>query len=81
MEVNYQDFSCGFTAGEGMLIATAETSFEEICNWIFTDKALWFYDGNKYRIVVHFEALENSAVLYFFDDYGMISTQRYGGDS
>lgn len=81
MELNYQDFSCGFTAGEGMFIATAETPFEEICNWVSTGKVLWFYDGDKYRVVINFEASENYAVLYFFDDYGMISTQRYGGDS
>ena len=79
--LDYNDFSAGQVAGDGMTIITTDTTVDELISWVFTAKALWFYDGNKYRIVVHFEALENSVVLYFFDDYGMISTQRYGGDS
>lgn len=75
---DYTIFSAGQTAGEGMLIATPETPLSDIQSWVFTDRVLWFYDGERYRIVIQFEAIENGAILYFFNDEGAVISQRYG---
>lgn len=73
----YLAFSSEFIAGEGMTIATPDMSIEDLRAWVFTDKALWFYDGIRYRVVIQFEEKENGAVLYFFDDDGKIVSQEY----
>lgn len=78
--LDYSAFSAGKTAGEGMLIATPETPLSDIQSWVFTDRVLWFYDGKRYRIVIQLEAVENGVFLYFFNDDGIIVSQRYGDD-
>lgn len=80
VNLTYEDFSAGYTAGDGMSILDADTTVEELINWVFSDKPLWFYDGVRYRIVIHFEAIENGGVIYYFDDSGNIVSRQFGGD-
>lgn len=76
--LDYTDFFAGQTAGEGMLIATPETPLSDIQSWVFTDRVLWFYDGERYRIVIQFEAVENGANIYFFNNDGTVGVQGFG---
>lgn len=82
-EVNnltYVDFSAGYTAGDGMTILDSDTTVDELISWVFSDKPLWFYDGIKYRLIIHFESIENGGVIYYFDDKGNIVNRQFGGD-
>lgn len=79
--LTYKDFSAGYTAGDGMAILDADTTVDELVNWVFSDKPLWFYDGIKYRLVIQFEDIENGGVIYYFDDVGIIVSHQFGGDS
>lgn len=80
-DINYTAFSAGYTAGEYMTIIDDDTPFEDIVSWVFDSRSLWYYDGTKYRIVIHFEALEDAAVIYYFSDSGEILGKQFGGDS
>ena len=79
--LTYNDFSAGYTAGDGMTIIDKQTTLEDIMNWVFTGKSLWFYDGQKYRTIIHFEDIENGAIIYCFNDSGEIISHQFGGDS
>lgn len=79
MNLTYKDFSAGYTAGDGMTIITPDTTVNELINWVFSGKSLWFYDGVKYRVVIHFEDIENGGIVYFFDDNGTIINHQFGG--
>lgn len=79
--LTYKDFSAGYTAGDGMAILDTDTTVDELVNWVFSDKPLWFYDGIKYRLVIHFEDVENGGVIYYFDDAGSIVSHQFGGDT
>lgn len=79
--LTYADFSAGYTAGDGMTILDSDTTVDEVVNWVFSDKPLWFYDGKKYRIIIHFEAIENGGLVYYFDDSGNITNHRFGGEN
>lgn len=79
--MTYKDFSAGYTAGDGMAILDANTTVEELVNWVFSDKPLWFYDEIKYRLVIQFEAIENGGIIYYFDDEGNIVNHQFGGES
>lgn len=81
MSMTYKDFSAGYTAGDGMAILDANTTVEELVNWVFSDKPLWFYDEIKYRLVIQFEAIENGGIIYYFDDEGNIVNHQFGGES
>lgn len=81
LNLTYADFSAGYTAGAGMAILDADTTVEELVNWVFSDKPLWFYDGVKYRLVIQFEAIENGGIIYYFDDEGNIVNHQFGGES
>lgn len=78
--LTYNDFSAGYTAGDCMTILDDNTILDEIRNWVFDAKSLWYYDGAKYRIVIQFEDQENTAIVYFFNDNGEICSKSYGGD-
>lgn len=80
MSIEYGAFIVGYTAGDAMTIVDDRTSLDDLTEWVFNSKALWYYDGEKYRVVIHFEALEDAAVIYFFDDAGNVCGRRYGGD-
>lgn len=79
--VTYNDFSAGQVAGEGMTIITTSTTVDELISWVFTAKALWFYDTIRYRVVIFLEEIENGAIVYYFNDSGEIVSHQFGGDS
>jgi len=79
--LTYKDFSAGYTAGDGMAILDSDTTVDELISWVFSDKPLWFYDGIKYRLVIHFQALEDGGIIYYFDDEGNIVNHQFGGES
>lgn len=80
MSIEHGALIAGYTAGDAMAIVDANTSLDDLAKWVFDSKALWYYDGEKYRVVIHFEALEDAAIIYFFDDGGNVCGRRYGGD-
>ena len=59
----------------------AHAKVDELINWVFSDKPLWFYDGIKYRLVIHFKDIENGGIIYYFDDDGQIINYQFGGES
>lgn len=79
--LDYTDFSAGYTAGDGMVIITTDTTVNELISWVFTAKALWFYDNIRYRVVIYFEEIENGMIVYYFNDSGEIVSHQFGGDS
>lgn len=79
--LNYSAFSAGYTSGEFMTIIYDDSSFDDIVSWIFDSKSLWYYDGIKYRIVIHFEYSDsNTVTLYYFDDSGNIVGKAFSGE-
>ena len=79
--VTYNDFSAGQVAGDGMTIITTDTTVDELISWVFTEKALWFYDNIRYRVVIFIEEIENGMIIYYFNDSGEIVSHQFGGDS
>lgn len=79
--ITYNDFSAGQVAGDGMTIITANTTVDELISWVFTAKALWFYDNIRYRVVIFLEEIENGMIIYYFNDSGEIVSHQFGGDS
>ena len=79
--ITYNDFSAGQVAGDGMTIITTDTTIEELISWVFTAKALWFYDNIRYRVVIFLEEIENGMIIYYFNDSGKIVSHKFGGDS
>ena len=79
--ITYNDFSAGQVAGDGMTIITTDTTIEELISWVFTAKALWFYDNIRYRVVIFLEEIENGMIIYYFNDNGKIVSHKFGGDS
>ena len=75
------DFSAGQVAGDGMTIITTDTTVDELISWVFTAKALWFYDNIRYRVVIFIEEIENGMIVYYFNDSGEIVSHQFGGDS
>lgn len=79
--LDYNDFSAGKVAGDGMTIITTDTTVDELISWVFTEKALWFYDNIRYRVVIFLEEIENGMIVYYFNDSGEIVSYQFGGDS
>lgn len=79
--LDYNDFSAGQVAGDGMTIITTDTTVDELISWVFTAKALWFYDNIRYRVVIFIEEIENGMIIYYFNDSGEIVSHQFGGDS
>lgn len=79
-ELTYHAFIAGETAGETMLIADEHTTIDEFASFVFTQKAMWFFDGEKYRAVIAFEDMPDAIRIYFFDDEGAIVSYSFGGD-
>lgn len=79
--LDYNDFSAGQVAGDGMTIITTDTTVDELISWVFTTKALWFYDNIRYRVVIFLEEIENGMIVYYFNDSGEIVSHQFGGDS
>ena len=81
INLTYDDFSAGQVAGDGMTIITTDTTVDELISWVFTAKALWFYDNIRYRVVIFLEEIENGMIIYYFNDSGEIVSHQFGGDS
>ena len=81
INLTYDDFSAGQVAGDGMTIITTDTTVDELISWVFTAKALWFYDNIRYRVVIFIEEIENGMIVYYFNDSGEIVSHQFGGDS
>lgn len=81
INLTYDDFSAGQVAGDGMTIITTDTTVDELISWVFTAKALWFYDNIRYRVVIFLEEIENGMIVYYFNDSGEIVSHQFGGDS
>ena len=81
VNLTYDDFSAGQVAGDGMTIITTDTTVDELISWAFTEKALWFYDNIRYRVVIFIEEIENGMIVYYFNDSGKIVSHQFGGDS
>lgn len=79
--LTYEDFSAAQVAGDGMTIITSDTTVDELIAWVFTARALWFYDGIRYRVILYVEEIENGMVVYFFNDNGQIISHQFGGDT
>ena len=79
--MTYNDFSAGKVAGNGMTIITTDTTVDELISWVFTEKALWFYDNIRYRVVIFIEEIENGMIIYYFNDSGEIVSHQFGGDN
>ena len=79
--LTYNDFSAGKVAGDGMTIITTDTTVDELISWVFTEKALWFYDNIRYRVVIFIEEIENGMIIYYFNNSGEIVSHQFGGDS
>ena len=79
--LDYNDFSAGQVAGDGMTIITTDTTVDELISWVFTAKALLFYDNIRYRVVIFLEEIENGMIVYYFNDSGEIVSHQFGGDS
>ena len=79
--MTYNDFSAGKVAGYGMTIITTDTTVDELISWVFTEKALWFYDNIRYRVVIFIEEIENGMIIYYFNDSGEIVSHQFGGDN
>ena len=45
--------------GDYMLILTADSTIDEIVQYILSSKVIWFYDGALYHQVFAFEDMEN----------------------
>ncbi len=81
INLTYNDFSAGQVAGDGMTIITTNTTVDELIDWVFNAKALWFYDNIRYRVVIFLEEIENGMIVYYFNDSGEIVSHQFGGDS
>ena len=82
-ELTFHNFNAAAdgTGGDMMLILTETSTIDEIIKYILSNKVIWFYDGQKYRTIIHFEDIENGAIIYYFNDSGEIISHQFGGDS
>ena len=68
------------TGGDMMLVLTDTSTIEEIAQYIFANKILWFSDGNKYRQEMAFKDEPNALTIYFFNDDGVPASHRFGDE-
>lgn len=61
-----------------MLILTADSTIDEIVQYILSNKVIWFYDGAQYHQVVSFEDAENAMIVYFYGTDGAMTSCRVG---
>lgn len=82
VNLTYNDFSAGYTAGDGMTIIDKQTTLEDIMNWFLVVNHYGFMMVKSIdRTIIHFEDIENGAIIYCFDDSGEIISHQFGGDS
>lgn len=64
-----------------MLILTADSTIDEIAQYILSNKVIWFYDGAQYHQIVAFEDAENAIIVYFYGTDGIMTSYRVGDAS
>lgn len=64
--------------GDYMLILTANSTIEEIVQYILSSKVIWFYDGKLYHQVFAFEDVENAMIVYYYTTEGAVTSYRVG---
>lgn len=61
-----------------MLILTADSTIDDIVQYILANKVIWFYDGTLYHQVVAFEDVENAMIVYYYRTDGSVASHRVG---
>lgn len=61
-----------------MLILTERSTVDEVAKQIFSDKIIWFYDGEKYHQVMAFKDEADAITIFFFTTEGTPSSYRFG---
>lgn len=81
-EIIFHNFnaSADLVGGDMMFILTADSTIDEIINYILSNKIIWFYDGEKYRQVMAFKDEPNALIIYFFNDDGKPTSRRFGDE-
>ncbi len=64
--------------GDYMLILTADSTIDEIVQYILSSKVIWFYDGTQYHQVFAFEDAENAMIAYYYATDGSVVSYRVG---
>lgn len=63
--------------GDYMLILTADSTIDDIVQYILANKVIWFYDG-LYHQVFAFEDVENAMIVYYYKADGSAASHRVG---
>lgn len=79
-ELIYHNFNAAadLVGGDMMLVLTADSTLNEIVNYILSNKIMWFYDGEKYRQIFAFKDEPSTLIIYYFDDAGHTTSHRFG---
>ena len=64
--------------GDYMLILTADSTIDDIVQYILANKVIWCYDGTLYHQVVAFEDVENAMIVYYYRTDGSVASHRVG---
>ena len=64
--------------GDYMLILTADSTIDEVVQYILANKVIWFYDGTLYHQVFAFEDVENAMIVYYYRADGSAASHRVG---
>ena len=64
--------------GDYMLILTADSTIQEIVQYILSSKVIWFYDGMLYHQVFAFEDTENAMIVHYYTSDGIEASCRVG---
>lgn len=64
--------------GDYMLILTADSTIDDIVQYILANKVIWFYDGALYHQVFAFEDVENAMIVHYYAADGSVASYRVG---
>lgn len=64
--------------GDFMLILTADSTIDDIVQYILANKVIWFYDGTLYHQVFAFEDVKNAMIVYYYRADGSAASYRVG---
>lgn len=64
--------------GDRMLVLTANSTIDEIVQYILSNKVIWFYDGLWYHQVFAFEDTENAMIVHYYMADGSVASYRVG---
>ena len=64
--------------GDYMLILTADSTIDDIVQYILSSKVIWFYDGALYHQVFAFEDVETAMIVYYYRTDGSVASHRVG---